>query len=94
MERTCGHLRLADFDTADLSNLNRLRTGVANIGLNKTIIAAREIMEIDPFFDVQIFNEGITTDNIDDFFTKNGKIDLLVEVCTKDKALGAIRIAE
>ncbi len=81
MERTCGHLRLADFDTADLSNLNRLRTGVANIGLNKTIIAAREIMEIDPFFDVQIFNEGITTDNIDDFFTKNGKIDLLVEVC-------------
>jgi hypothetical protein len=44
MERTCGELRLADFDTAELSNLNRIRTGVHNLGLSKTIIAAREIL--------------------------------------------------
>jgi hypothetical protein len=81
MERTCGELRLADFDTAELSNLNRIRTGVQNLGLNKTIIAAREIAEIDPFIKVKIFNDGLTGNNIDRFFTEGGKLDLLVEVC-------------
>ncbi len=81
MERTCGQIRLADFDTAELSNLNRLRTGVHNLGLLKTIIAAREIAEIDPFLDVKIFNDGLTDQNINDFFIKDGKLDILVEVC-------------
>ena len=81
MERTCGELRLADFDTAELSNLNRLRTGIQNLGLQKTVIAAREIAEIDPFIKVRIFNDGLHKDNIDEFFTKGGKLDLFVEVC-------------
>lgn len=81
MERTCGELRLADFDTAELSNLNRIRTGVHHLGLAKTIIAAREIAEIDPFLRVKIFNDGLTAGNIDSFFTDGGKLDLLVEVC-------------
>lgn len=81
MERTCGELRLADFDTAELSNLNRLRTGLHNLGLKKTIIAAREIAEIDPFLKVKIFNDGLTKDNLDDFFLSGGSLDLFVEVC-------------
>ena len=81
MERTCGEIRLADFDTAELSNLNRIRTGLHNIGLNKTIIAAREIMEIDPFIKVVIFNDGLNNQNMDSFFTGGGKLDLFVEVC-------------
>lgn len=82
MERTCGELRLADFDTAELSNLNRIRTGVQNLGLKKTIIAAREIAEIDPFINIEIFSEGITKENMDAFFVgENGKLDMLVEVC-------------
>jgi ThiF family len=81
MERICGELRLADFDTAELSNLNRIRTGTNNLGLNKTVIAAREIAEIDPFIKVKIFNDGLHTGNIDDFFLNDGKLDLFVEVC-------------
>ena len=81
MERTCGEIRLADFDTAELSNLNRIRTGVQNLGLRKTVIAAREIAEIDPFVKVKIFNDGITKENLDSFFLEDGKLDLLVEVC-------------
>ncbi len=81
MERICGQIRLADFDTADLSNLNRLRTGVGNIGTLKTIIAAREILEMDPFIDVKLFSDGVTENNIDDFLTADGKLDLLIEVC-------------
>lgn len=81
MERACGELRLADFDTAELSNLNRIRTGVHNLGLNKTIIAAREIAEIDPFLNIKIFNDGLHAGNMDAFFTGGGKLDLFVEVC-------------
>ncbi|HZX57453.1 MAG TPA: Rv1355c family protein [Mucilaginibacter sp.] len=81
MERTCGELRLADFDTAELSNLNRIRTGVHNLGLNKTIIAAREISEMDPFLNVKIFNDGLNDNNMNDFFLEGGKLDLFIEVC-------------
>lgn len=81
MERVCGELRLADFDTAELTNLNRIRTGVHNLGLHKTIIAAREIAEIDPYLKVKIYSEGITDKNIDAFFMEGGKLDVLVEVC-------------
>ena len=81
MERTCGELRLADFDTAELSNLNRLRTGLHNLGIHKTVIAAREILEIDPFLKVKLFHEGLSHQNMDDFFTGGKKLDILVEVC-------------
>jgi hypothetical protein len=81
MERTCGEIRLADFDIAELSNLNRLRTGLHNMGVNKTIIAAREILEIDPFLKVKLFHEGLHKQNMDKFFTEGGKLDLFIEVC-------------
>jgi hypothetical protein len=81
MERTCGEIRLADFDTAELSNLNRIRTGLHNLGLKKTVIAAREISEIDPFLMVRTYEEGLNKDNIDAFFKEHGSLDLLVEVC-------------
>ncbi|MBL7933224.1 MAG: Rv1355c family protein [Bacteroidia bacterium] len=79
MERICGELRLADFDKLELTNLNRIRTGVHNLGLEKVYSVAREISEIDPYINVVCFPEGLTEKNMDDFFTKNGKLDLLVE---------------
>ncbi len=81
MERGCGELRLADFDTLELNNLNRIRTGVQNLGLLKVISVAREIAEIDPFFNIEIYPDGITDDNINDFFTKGGKLDAVIDEC-------------
>lgn len=78
MERTCGHLKLADFDSLELSNLNRLRAGIAQLGTSKAIIAARQILEIDPYITVEIYPEGLTDDNIEAFLNN---VDLLVEVC-------------
>lgn len=81
MERICGELRIADFDILELSNLNRIRAGVQNLGIRKSIVVAREIAEIDPFFKVTCFHKGITEENIDDFICKNGKLDVLVDEC-------------
>ncbi|MDJ1481678.1 Rv1355c family protein [Cytophagaceae bacterium YF14B1] len=81
MERLFGEVRLADFDLLELTNLNRIRTGVHNLGLPKVISVAREILEIDPFLNVVCYTDGLTEENMDDFFTKGGKLDLLVEEC-------------
>jgi nitroreductase len=81
MERICGEIRLADFDVVELSNLNRIRTGVHHLGLKKTVIVAREIAEIDPYLKVNCLHEGITENNIDAFFTEGGKLDLCLEEC-------------
>lgn len=81
MERGYGELRLADFDVLELSNLNRIRTGLHNMGVPKVVIAAREIAEIDPYLKVTCFFDGLTEVNMDDFFTGSGKLDLLVDEC-------------
>lgn len=81
MERIAGEIRIADFDTLDLSNLNRLRAGVHNLGQNKAIIAARAISEIDPYLNVKVFDNGLTSDNLAAFFTEEKKLDALIEVC-------------
>lgn len=81
MERSFGELRIADFDTLEISNMNRIRTGVQNLGLPKTTIVAREIAEIDPFLKVSCFNEGIHSGNIDDFIYGEGKLDMLIDEC-------------
>lgn len=81
MERGFGELRIADFDELEITNLNRLRSGLHNMGLRKTVIVAREIAEIDPFLNVVCYHEGITDANLEDFLLKGGKLDLLIDEC-------------
>jgi tRNA A37 threonylcarbamoyladenosine dehydratase len=81
MERNFGELRIADFDILELSNMNRIRTSTHNLCISKAVLVAREIAEIDPFLKVTCFTEGITENNMSDFFLKGGKLDILIEVC-------------
>lgn len=72
-------LRLADFDELGGTNLNRIRTSVASIGLRKTELAAREIFEINPYARVELFHEGIRGDNIDAFLGGPEPVSALVD---------------
>jgi hypothetical protein len=81
MERSFGEIRLADFDRLELSNLNRIQTGMHNLNVYKAIAVAREISEIDPFLKTVCYTDGLTEANMDDFFLKDGKLDILVEEC-------------
>jgi len=81
MERVCGRLKLADFDELELSNLNRLRAGIHQTGMSKAVIIARQIAEIDPFIEVEIFPEGATRENLPELLGGNHPPDVLVEVC-------------
>ncbi|HSU39466.1 MAG TPA: Rv1355c family protein [Polyangiaceae bacterium] len=81
IERSCGELRLADFDALELSNLNRLREGVFSLGVKKTTLAARSIAEIDPFLHVVCYEDGLTAQNLESFLSAGGRLDVLVEEC-------------
>ncbi|WP_179138037.1 ThiF family adenylyltransferase, partial [Candidatus Entotheonella palauensis] len=80
-ERSCGELRLCDFDVLELSNYNRIRTRLTHLGLRKTVSVAREIKELDPFFKVVCFHDGLTPDNMDEFFLGGGTLDVCIDEC-------------
>ncbi|MDX3657318.1 ThiF family adenylyltransferase [Streptomyces sp. ID05-26A] len=78
MEGVGGSFRLADFDRLGLSNLNRLRTGVHELGVEKTVLCARQLFELDPYLDVEIWRDGLTGENLAGFLDG---ADLVVEEC-------------
>jgi molybdopterin/thiamine biosynthesis adenylyltransferase len=78
MEGLAGELRLADFDTIELSNLNRIPAGVLDLGINKAVVAARRIAEIDPYLRVVVEPEGLRADNLAEFLEG---LDLVIEEC-------------
>ncbi len=77
-EGVVGHLVLADFDELSTSNLNRIRAPIHDVGLPKTVVAARQIAEIDPFVEVTIYSDGLTQDNLDQVFED---VDIVVDEC-------------
>ncbi len=78
MEGLVGEIRLADFDTLELSNLNRVPASVLDLGVNKAVVAARRIAEIDPYLRVVVVPEGINKENLDVFLDG---LDIVVEEC-------------
>jgi hypothetical protein len=78
MEGLAGELRLADFDHVEVSNLNRIPGSVLDLGVNKAVVAARRIGEIDPYLRVVTITEGITPENLDSFLDG---LDLVIEEC-------------
>jgi hypothetical protein len=78
LEGLGGTLRLADFDELSLSNLNRLRASVHEIGINKAVITARAIWELNPYARLELFTEGVTEHNLARFMDG---LDLLLEEC-------------
>ncbi|MFI5035633.1 MAG: Rv1355c family protein [Acidimicrobiales bacterium] len=78
MEGLVGEMRLADFDTLELSNLNRVPASVLDLGVNKAVVAARRISEIDPYLKVVVVPEGVNRENLPAFLEG---LDVVIEEC-------------
>ncbi len=62
------NLKLADPDTFELSNINRqLGATVGNIGRNKAMVVAEIIHDITRTANIEVYSEGITSKNADEF---------------------------
>ncbi|MEK7636475.1 MAG: ThiF family adenylyltransferase [Patescibacteria group bacterium] len=71
-------MKLADNDFLSLSNFNRFRAGLPDLGKNKAVLTAEQIWEIDPYARLEILPKGIEPHMIEKFFLKP-RIDILVE---------------
>lgn len=82
MEGVCTGFRLADGDVLSMSNLNRLPAGIADLGVPKVVLAARELFALDPFLDIEIFPDGLGAADLDPFLRGTSRpLDLVVEEC-------------
>ncbi|MFC4375620.1 Rv1355c family protein [Nocardia halotolerans] len=88
LEGSCGLLRLADFDTVELSNLNRIPAGLFDIGVNKCVVTARRIAELDPYLPVQVYPEGIDDESMDRFLDG---LSVVLEECDSLDVKFAVR---
>ncbi|HBE90523.1 MAG TPA: hypothetical protein DDW41_04920 [Candidatus Andersenbacteria bacterium] len=70
------HLKIADPDTLELTNLNRIRGSIADLTEPKVYMSARQIYELNPYADITMFTDGITEDNLQEFCDG---LDVMVE---------------
>ena len=59
--------RLADPDTLELTNLNRIRASITELTEPKVYMTARQIYELDPYASLTLYPEGVTKENIEEF---------------------------
>ena len=88
MERSCGRIRLVDFDGIELSNLNRIRAGIAHIGLPKWVVTARAIAEVDPYLTVEVVPDGFKPHTVEAVL---GGCDVVCDACDEFSAKALLR---
>lgn len=72
-------MRLADHDTLELTNLNRIRGSIADLTKPKVYMTAQQIYELDPYADLTLYTDGLTEENIQAFFDGPPKLDIVID---------------
>ena len=81
LDEVCGFLKLADFDCLELSNMNRIRAGIQDIGVSKAMLTARQIFELNPYANLQLFPQGLSPENLEEFLLGDPKLNVVVDEC-------------
>jgi len=71
-------ITIADLDKLDTTNLNRILAGVHQIGLDKTVIAARKIYEDNPYADVNALSNGVSKELLEPLLAEK-KVEYIIE---------------
>lgn len=59
--------KLADFDTLDTTNLNRVRARLDQVGKNKLDIVAAQMYETNPYLTIEEYTKGVHEENLRSF---------------------------
>jgi len=72
-----GKIRICDFDSPDLSNLNRqILHNHTRLGTNKAVSARQTLSELNPDVDITAITDKITQENVHDIV---GKADIIMD---------------
>lgn len=90
------YMRIADPDTIELSNLNRIAATVLDYGAHKAVVAARRVWEIDPYAHIDVWKGGISADTaaafVDDVEVVIDEIDTIATKLALREACRARRV--
>jgi hypothetical protein len=73
-------IKLAEFDTLETTNLNRIRARIDQIGRPKISIATEQIYEVNPYATIESYSKGITVDTLYSFVHDSPSPQLLFEI--------------
>ena len=85
-------MKLIDFDQISLSNLNRLPHGILSIGNSKALEQAKLLYEIDPYMDLLVSEEKLSTVTLANFFSYDYAPSLIVDAIDDFKMKIQIRL--
>jgi tRNA threonylcarbamoyladenosine dehydratase len=74
------NLKLADFDTLDTTNLNRVRAKLSDVEESKIDIVSKQLYELDPYVNLKLFPKGLSEKNIKSFVSGKPKPKLIFEI--------------
>jgi len=63
-----GHMLLVDFDTVDVTNLNRQAYLIPQVGMEKTAAMKELLDQINPYLNIEYRQVKVTPDNIQELF--------------------------
>jgi hypothetical protein len=86
-------IKIADTDIFETTNLNRVRVGLPSVGMPKTGVTAQEIYEINPYATINIFDDGLTDQNLDRFINGETKLNIVFDVVDDFAMKVKIRLA-
>lgn len=72
-------IKLADGAVISGSNLNRILTGVSNVGDEKSSVIARQMYEMNPYLNIYVLPNKLSAINVNDFIDKPWPIDLIID---------------
>lgn len=73
------YFKIADPDYLETSNLNRITGNLLDVGLNKTQIMARQIWEIDPYLEIELYDAGLNYQNLAQFLKGRRRLNILFD---------------
>ena len=75
-----GTLKLAEFDTLETTNLNRMKATLADVGKKKLDIVIEQLYEINPYITLVPHPEGLTKKNLLSFVHGKPKPNIIFEI--------------
>lgn len=71
-------LKISDYDVIEVTNLNRLRAPVSALGMNKTLFSAQQILELDPFTELDLWDNGVEKSDLEKFIL-HPRLDVFID---------------